>query len=283
MEENELLEYVNEAIGTFILVWMGVGSVAVSVYTGAYGLFGVGILWAFAVAFGVYWAGTLSSAHLNPAVTLPQALFLDFEWRKVPGYIISQMIAAIIAGFTIFETYWGYLSVTANNLNLTVGEPGSSLLAMGGWTLAPNPAFSGIGKGGTVMADVTHIISLPGWFLSEMLVTFFLVAVIFALIDSENPMGAFGANNQALAGWLIGMLVGALVMYEAPISMTALNPVRDLGPRIAGLFYGFGEIAFPGPRGGWWIPTVSTLVGGILGGGAYKYLSRSAHDYEAEV
>lgn len=280
MEKNEFLEYVNEAIGTFILVWMGVGSVAVSVDTGAYGLFGVGILWAFAVVFGVYWAGSLSSAHLNPAVTFPQALFRDFPWRKVPGYIISQMIAAILAGFTIFETYWGYLQVTASNLGLTVGEPGSSLLGMTGWTFAPNPAFAGVGHGGTVMADVTHIVSLPGWFLSEALVTFFLVAVIFALIDTENPMGTFGGNVPGMAAWMIGMLVGALVMYEAPISMTALNPVRDLGPRIVGLFYGFGEIAFPGPRGGWWIPAVSTIVGGILGGGAYKYLSMSAHEYE---
>jgi glycerol uptake facilitator protein len=83
-----------------------------------------------------------------------------------------------------------------------------------------------------------------------------------------------------LAPAFIGLLVAALIAYEAPVSMTALNPARDIMPRLWMAIVGWGEIAFPGPKGGWWIPTVSTIVGGIVGGafyqGVYKRLFQSA-------
>ena len=75
-------------------------------------------------------------------------------------------------------------------------------------------------------------------------------------------------------------MVAALVAFEAPISMTALNPARDLGPRVWMAVVGWGDIAFPGPRGGWWVPLVSTIVGGLIGGafyhGVYKKVFQAA-------
>jgi glycerol uptake facilitator protein len=81
-------------------------------------------------------------------------------------------------------------------------------------------------------------------------------------------------ESPGLAALLIGLLVAALVQYEAPVSMAALNPARDLGPRVFGLLVGYGDVAIPGPRGGFWIPAVSTLVGGVIGGGLYDALTR---------
>ena len=75
-----------------------------------------------------------------------------------------------------------------------------------------------------------------------------------------------------------------LVAFEAPISMAALNPARDLGPRILTLLAGWGEIAFPGPRGvDFLIPTVSTIVGGLIGGAIYTYLYKRVYLAPPEI
>jgi glycerol uptake facilitator protein len=272
-EENWTAKYLNEMVGTFILMLFGDGAVVVSILTGAYGLFGVAILWGFAVMFGVYWAGGVSSAHINPAVTVANAVWRDFPWKHVPGYVGGQVAGAFLAAATLWVTWSGWYRAFHEANGIQPGDPGSAITAMTLWTFAPNPAFAGVVVGdASSMADVANLVSFPQWFFSEVVITAILVGVIFALVDEHNPMGT--RESPALAAFLIGLLVAALVQYEAPVSMAALNPARDLGPRIFGLLVGYGEIAFPGPRGGFWVPTTSTLVGGIIGGGLYDVLTR---------
>jgi glycerol uptake facilitator protein len=272
-EENWTAKYINELVGTFILILFGNGSVVVSILTGAYGLFGVAILWGFAVMFAVYWAGGVSAAHINPAVTVANATWRDFPWKHVPGYVGAQLLGAFLAAATLWYTWGGWYRSFHQANGIQPGDPGSSITAMTLWTFFPNPAFAGVVVGdAATLNDVANLVSFPQAFFSEVVITAILVGVIFALVDDKNPMGT--RESPAMAAFLIGLIVAALVQYEAPISMAALNPARDLGPRIFGLIAGYGEIAFPGPRGGFWVPTVSTLVGGVIGGGLYDALTR---------
>jgi glycerol uptake facilitator protein len=154
------------------------------------------------------------------------------------------------------------------------GQSGSQLSAMGFGTYAPNPAFFG------TTVEAFEKVSLSKWFMSEMFTTSILVFGILFLTDQHNT----SAPSANLAPFFIGLLVAALVAYEAPISMTAMNPARDLGPRIMSYAFGWGEMAFPGPRGGWWIPTVSTITGGLIAGAFYRWFYRGAFEtYDTET
>ncbi len=249
-----------EFVGTFILVFFGVGSVCVSVWTGAYGLWVVALMFAFGVALGVYASGKVSGGHLNPAVTITMAAFTEFSWSKVLPYIVAQILAAFLAAAVIYYLYTDILAAFEASKGLIRGEPGSQLSAMGYATYAPNPAFIGTD------ANAFSKVSLTQWFVSEAFATAILLFGIFYLLDEDNTL----APQANLAPVMIGLLVAALVAFEAPISMTALNPARDLGPRAWMAVVGWGDIAFPGPRGGWWVPMVSTIVGGLIGGALYQ-------------
>jgi glycerol uptake facilitator protein len=131
-------------------------------------------------------------------------------------------------------------------------------------TYAPNPAIIG-----TDQAALEQV-SLPQWFGSEVIITAMLLFGIMFLIEEINDGRPLANTGPAM----IGLLVAALVAYEAPVSMAALNPARDLGPRLFMLLTGWADMALPGPRGGWWIPTVSTVIGGLIGAGFYQHAYR---------
>lgn len=266
-------ELTGEFFGTFILILFGDGAVAVSVWAGAYDLWAVSLMWALAVAFAVYAAAAVSGAHVNPAVTIAMAAFNDdFEWNKVLPYIVAQLLGAFVAAAAIHVAFSGVLEAFEAAEGLVRGQAGSQLSAMAYTTYAPNPAI--IGTSAEALAQVGH----GQWFISEVIITAVLLFGIFFLVEEANE-GRPLANMSAL---IIGLLVGALVAYEAPVSMAALNPARDLGPRVWALLAGWGDIAFPGPRGGFWIPTVSTIVGGLIGGAVYTYLFRGIYPQPAE-
>ena len=255
-------ESLGEFIGTFILIFIGNGTVAVSVAAGAYDLWAVSLMWFLAVALAIYAVGSISGAHINPAVTIALATFADFPWKKVPAYIGSQILGAFVASAVIWASFSGVIARFEEAEGLTRGEPGSQLSAMIFTTYAPNPAI--IGTDEAAMASVPHV----QWFFSQVIITAFLVLAIMYLLNARNeqrPLPFF-------APFMIGLVVAALVAYEAPVSMAALNPARDLGPRIFTFFAGWGEIAFPGPRNGFWIPTAGTIVGGLIGGALHTFV-----------
>jgi len=272
MKQNSLVaEMGAEFIGTFLLILFGCGSVAVSVWTGSYDLWAVSLMWFLGVGLGVYAAAAISGGHINPAVTIAVAAFDDeFEWGKVIPYIVAQILGAFVAAAAIHLAVGGILAAFEATNGIIRGAAGSQLSAMAFTTFAPNPAI--IGTGAEALAQVT----MTQWFLSEVIITAILVFGVFFLIEAAN-------EQRPMANWWpgwVGLLVAALVAYEAPVSMAALNPARDLGPRIWILLTGWGQIAFPGPRGGFWIPTVSTIVGGLIGGAIYYYVYR--HFYGTE-
>lgn len=253
--------YVGEFLGTFFLVLFGVGAVCTS-FTGAYpgGLWDISIIFGFGVAFGIYGVAATSGGHINPAVTIAMAVHRDFPWKRVPGYIISQIAGGFFGSAVLYFFYGPFIAKFEAANNIVRGQAGSQLSAMtigGGYF--PNPALVG------TSADAMSLVPLSTAFLSQALWTALLVFFVFVFTDPKNE----GVTKANLAGLMIGIFVAIAIALEAPLTMTNINPARDLGPRIFSYFAGWGRIAFPGPRNGFWIYTIAPIVGGIVGGWVY--------------
>ncbi len=250
-------ETMAEFFGTFVLILLGVGSVAVAVVglpgSGRQpGPFGpadwiiVGFGWCFAVVFGVYVAGGISGAHLNPAITLAFAVRRNFDWRKVVPFWLAQIAGAFCGAAVAFLAY----QPAINDFNATEGL--SRPESLGTWSIFatfPAPFFHG-----------SHV----GPLITEIIGTAILVTLVAALTDNRNqaPTGNMAPLLIGFAVVVIGFSYGANTGY-------AINPARDLGPRLFTYLLGWGELALPGNPGEtthyWWVPIVGPVVGGLIG------------------
>lgn len=241
-------EVVAEFFGTFLLVLFGTAVVAQVVLSrnAAGDFFSINIAWGLAVTMAVYATGSVSGAHLNPAVTFAVAAHRGFPWSKVLPYIIAQVAGAFAASVVTFAVYREALHVFDSAR--TVPGLGENATA-GIWATYP--------------AD--HLSAVPGGLVDQIVATALLVGVIFALTDSKNAPP--GAN---LAPLLIGAVVALIGMTFGFNCGYAINPARDFGPRLFTAVAGWGWETFQ-VRGGqwWWVPVVGPIVGGILGGFAY--------------
>ncbi|HKP11106.1 MAG TPA: MIP/aquaporin family protein [Blastocatellia bacterium] len=254
-----------EFVGTFVLILIGDGAVAAAVFANAVDGWGVAVLWGLAVTFGIYVAGPVSGAHFNPAVTVTMALFRGFPVKRVLPYIFSQIVGAFAAAACVYWLWRGFWQPAADKLGVAIGAPGSQKLMAVFSCFYPNPG--GVGVDATAMATV----SASGAFFVEVVLTAFLLLMIFALTEPDNP----GLPQAGLGPIFIGLTVTAIVGIGGALTMDAVNPVRDFGPRLFAYVAGFGQIAFPGPRGNeWWLYIVAPLVGGPLGAAAYQHLVR---------
>ena len=241
--------YLAEFIGTCILLIFGDGVVANVVLAKTKGNGGGGggawivitFGWGMAVFIAVFCVGSFSGAHLNPAVTIGLATAGKFAWASVPGYIAAQMLGAFVGAVLIYAFYRRHFELTTDaDLKLAV------------FCTAPN-----------VRDPVTAI-------FCEILGTFLLVFPIFLMSDptfqmatgTESPhtlklgLGALGALPVGLLVFAIGLSLGGTTGY-------AINPARDLAPRIA-----HALLPIPGKRdsdwGYAWIPVVAPIIGAIL-------------------
>jgi glycerol uptake facilitator protein len=244
-------EWMAEFFGTFLLVLLGCGAVAVTVVglsgsgrrSGSFGSADWLIInwgWGLAVAFGVYIAGGVTGAHLNPAVTLAFALRRKFPWRKVPVYWLAQLVGAFAAAALIFAVYHSAIDAfgPAN------GTPVHTQDTFAIFATYPAKYFHG---------------SLVGPFVDQIVGTGVLVAVIAALIDNENQ-----APQANMAALLVGLTVVVIGTSLGTNDGYPINPARDFGPRAFAWFTGWGSNAFPA-GGYWWIPIVGPLIGGAVG------------------
>jgi glycerol uptake facilitator protein len=237
--------FLAEVIGTLILVLLGDGVVANVVLGKTKGNNGGWIVitagWAFAVTIAVYCTSAISGAHLNPAVTVAMASLGKFDWALVPGYIAAQMIGAILGAVLVWLSYLPHWKETT--------DPSAKL-----GTFATIPAISNL--------------------ICEAIGTAMLVLGILTIITPENLVPDTGfdkAFSPALVGlivWSIGLSLGGPTGY-------AINPARDLGPRIA-----HALLPIPGKGSSdWgyaWIPVVGPIAGGVIGALLYRMLWNAA-------
>jgi glycerol uptake facilitator protein len=262
-------EYGSEFLGTFVLIMFGDGVVAMVVAAlnqsgrgpepfvaqGDWMLIATG--WGLAVTLAVYVAGGISSAHINPAVTLAMATFRDFSWRKVPGYIVAQVLGAFVAAALIYLNYKQAINAFEAANDITRGEENSV------------PTFSIFA---TFPAE--YYSNAAGPFLDELIGTALLVGIVLAVSDEFNL-----APRANMAPLIIGFIVFAIGLSFGANSGYAINPARDLGPRLFAWAQGWGDIAVPGnyPNvdGYMWIPIVAPIVGGLIGAFIYDFVINS--------
>ena len=260
---------VAELIGTWLMVFVGTSVVAAAVLAGAQaGLWQVAVVWALGVSMAIYLTGAVSGAHLNPAVSLAFAIFRprDFPLRLLLPYWASQLAGAVLAGLSVFLVYRSFISHFEAQHGIERGDPGSQLSTMMFGEYFPNPGMVGVDE------SARALISPLGAAAVEALGTGILVLMIFALVDRRNT----SLPVKYLAPVFIGLTVAMIISMLAPLTMGGWNPARDFGPRLVSYFAGWGEVAIPGPSGGFWAYIVGPLVGGPIGAAVYEFLIRPA-------
>lgn len=234
-----------ELVGTMLLIILGDGVVANVVLKQTKGSNSGWIVvtagWAFAVTFAVYCVGSISGGHLNPAVTIGMAAIGKFAWASVPGYIAAQMAGGFLGGVIVWLAYLPHWSVTS--------DAGAKLAVFSTGPAIRNP-FANL--------------------ITEIIGTFILVLGVLAVLspanlvpDSDIAKG-FGPALVGVIVWAIGLSLGGPTGY-------AINPARDLGPRIAHFV-----LPIAGKGGSdWsyaWVPVAGPIIGGVIGALFYQLM-----------
>ncbi|GLW10682.1 aquaporin [Microtetraspora sp. NBRC 13810] len=238
-------EMAAEFAGTMILILFGVGVVAQVVAGGIGDHDSITWAWGLGVTLGVYVAGRVSGAHLNPAVTIALAVFKGFPWRKVVPYAVAQTLGAFVAALIV---RFAYADV------LYAADPGHTLKTQG--------VFSTLPGNGTLP------VGLWGGFWDQIIGTAILLFLIVAISDVRNSPPL--AN---LAPFVVGLVVVAIGMAWGTNAGYAINPARDFGPRLASFLTGY-QTAWQDQYGQlyFWVPIVAPVLGGLLGTGLYQLL-----------
>ena len=269
---------IGELVGTFVLVLFGCGAVHSAVLTGAQsGLWEVAIVWGLGVMFAAYLCGSVSGAHINPAMTIALAFWGRFEWKHVAGYVAAQVAGAFLAASLLFGMYEDVIAVKEAEQGVTRGSPGSIITAMCYGEFYPNPGeFASRDKPWSDADWKEYAARVPTSraILTEVLCTAVLSLVVFGVTDSRNT----SAPPSYLAPILIGLTVAALISIAAPLTQACFNPARDFGPRLFTFLAGWGTAALPGPNGSGFFTVyiLAPIVGAVVGGGVYELVLRPA-------
>eukprot|EP00930_Biecheleria_cincta_P098503 TRINITY_DN90155_c0_g1_i1.p1 TRINITY_DN90155_c0_g1~~TRINITY_DN90155_c0_g1_i1.p1 ORF type:complete len:367 (-),score=54.55 TRINITY_DN90155_c0_g1_i1:118-1218(-) len=253
-----------EAVGTGFIVIYGCGCVCATL-SGAYaGIWQVAAIWGLGVALAIYSTAEASGAHLNPAITLAFQLVRpsahNMTWKKSGLYVVAQLLGAMLAGVINLLVFGGTIAAFERENGIVRGEPKSILSASAFGEYFPNPGLSKEwGSGPYIQDDVSVFTALA----VEAWGTCILAFVIFGITNQHNKV--LGSNERVGVPFMIGMTVAVLLALYAPITQAGWNPARDFGPRIVAAMAGWGQVAIPGPRGGFWIYIVGPFIGGPLG------------------
>ncbi|WP_406098485.1 MIP/aquaporin family protein [Streptomyces sp. NBC_01013] len=253
--------FIGETIGTAVLILLGAGVCAAVTLKHSKaqnaGWLAITFGWGFAVLTGAYMVGGVSGAHLNPAVTIGLAIEGGTEWSDVPLYLVSQLFGAMIGAALVWVAYYGQFRAHLTDPEVLSAHSGEE--GMVDKAAAPNagPVLGVFSTGPEIRNAVQNV-------LTEIIATVVLVLAILTqgLNNDGNGLGTLGALITSLVVVSIGLSLGGPTGY-------AINPVRDLGPRIV-------HALLPLPNKGgsdWgyaWIPVVGPLIGGAIAGGLYN-------------
>jgi glycerol uptake facilitator protein len=249
-----------EFLGTFILVFFGISTVAAAVLFNAFsGLMQVALIWGLGVTLAIYATRHLSCAHLNPAVTLGMVLAGRMQKRLLPWYMASQLLGGIAAGALLLLLLKAPIAQYEAAHAIVRGAPESVRTAMMFGEYFPNPG----------MAQPWLSIGIGTAALTEMIGTFVLVMMIFLLTEGCNV----GRPAEGVSPVFIGGTVTAVISILAPLTQAGLNPARDFGPRIVAYFAGWGSVAIPGPQGGFFVVYIAApLLAGAAAAACFRLL-----------
>lgn len=239
-----------EFLGTLVLIAFGNGVVAMVVLFGKGvpaevvngGYTNITIAWGLAVTMGIYIAGRISGAHLNPAVTLALAVWRGFSWAKVLPYMVAQIAGAFVGAALVFLNYRPQFDRFDPARDHTAG------------VFTTFPAFPDLFTAGL---------------LDQVIGTALLLLLILAITDERNQFP--GAN---MAPVMIGLVVVAIGMSFGGMHGYAINPARDFGPRLFSVVAGFKNNGLTDGSMAWIVPIVGPLLGGVIGAGVYDKLVR---------
>ncbi len=250
--------FVGEFLGTFILVFFGCGSVAVTVLFSAHtGLFQIALLWGLSVTLAIYATRHLSCAHLNPAVSIAMVIGNRMVLRKLPVYICAQLSGAFLAASVLYLLFSASIAQYELSNAIVRGSAESIQTAMIFGEFYPNP-----GSGNNVVVSMTTAA------LAEAIGTFALVFFIFAITEGCN----LGRPNDILAPIFIGLALAVIISIIAPLTQAGLNPARDFGPRMFAFLAGWGRAALPDDNYGFLVVYILAPVSG--GGMASLFFTR---------
>ncbi len=235
-------ELLAEFFGTMVLILFGNGVVAMVVLFDKGGYTNITLAWGLGVTMGIYIAGKITGAHLNPAVTLALAVFRGFPWRKVLPYSLVQTAGAFVASALVYWNYRPQFLTVDPTLERTAG------------VFTTFPAFP---------------LQPTAGLLDQTIGTALLLLMIFAITDERNTPP--GSNMTPL---MVGLVVVAIGMAFGGMHGYAINPARDFGPRLFTVVAGFKNNGLTDGSGVFWVPIVGPLLGGVIGGAAYDLVIR---------
>jgi MIP family channel proteins len=246
MQRETLRELLAEFLGTFVLIVFGIGVVAQVVLSKgtAGGYLSINIAWGLAVVMGCYVCAGVTGAHLNPAVTVGLAVHRRFPWKKVLPYAGAQMAGAFVASAVVYVTYREALAAFDGGVRQVLGPQGTA----GIWATYPQPFLS----------------VFPGGFIDQVVGTALLFGVILGITDERNAPAPKGLV-PVIVGLLV-VLIGATFGFNAGY---AINPARDLGPRLFTAIAGWGGDVFRAGNSWWWVPVLAPCIGAVAGGWVY--------------
>jgi glycerol uptake facilitator protein len=257
---------IGEFVGTALLVLLGDGVVAAVVLlskTSDQMMITTG--WGLAVALAVYVSGRLSGGHINPAVTLALAARGEFDRSRVLPYWGAQLAGAFVGALLVYTDYAEAFRAFEQGENVLRGTIVGSKLA--------GPSAGGAG----VFATYPAFDNLWRNILSEFLATAVLLVGVRALTDRRNAAPGGYIEPLALGAlvWSIGLSLGGLTGY-------AINPARDLGPRLASALLGWGTAVFTSHGWYFWVPIIGPLAGGVAGAFLYDFAIHRSLPAEGE-
>ena len=236
-------QVVAEFIGTFILLFLGLGSVmSASITDSLEGLFQVAAVWCFAVTTAIATVGPISGAHINPAISLAFVVLRptpEFGWPKFIPYVVAQVLGAALGAWVNFFMY---------GTEIRQYEVQHGIVRSSDNALATAGCF-----GDYYQSPVT----MTRAFFTEVMGTAFLAGVVFALTHPDNDT----TKRNVYVAPFIGICVGALVCTLAPLTGAGMNPARDFGPRIVAYLAGWTNLAFRQA----WLYIVAPCFGAPLG------------------
>jgi len=243
--KNDLArEVLAEFLGTFVLMVFGNGSVAQSVLSNGAsgGTISINFAYGVGVTMAVYVAGNVSGAHLNPAMSLLFTIMGRLPWYKLPCYVIAQVAGAYVSGAAVYSVYYDAINNFDGGVRQVTGENGTA------------------GIFATYPADY---LTIGGGLWDQVFGTALLSGCILAVTDGNEVA-------DGLAPFLIGLIVLGIGLAFGLNCGYAINPARDLGPRLWTYAVGYGDEVWTAYSSYSWVPVVGPMIGACLGGLVYK-------------